>query len=450
MKDLTQGNEAKQIFFFALPMLIGNIFQQLYSTVDSIIVGRALGKSALAAVGASFPILFLLIALIMGITMGSTIMISQFYGARDIKKVKTTIDTAYISLLIGALIMMVVGLMISGPILKLLKTPDTVLPTAKSYLNIMFLGMPVMFGYNSISAILRGLGDSRTPLTFLIIATVINIILDLIFVMVFNWGVAGAAWATVIAQACSFAFGVFHLNRTHEVLRFSIKGMTYDKEIFKTIVRIGLPSGVQQMLVSAGMMALTRIVNGYGTDTMAAYTAATRIESFAVMPCMNVSMAVSTFVGQNIGANKPERVKQGFKAGILISGTISLTISIVVILFGKHLISIFTSDAAVKAIGGRYLTIVGAFFIVFSTQFIVNAVLRGAGDTFVPMLFTILSLWVIRIPASALLSARIGSDGIWWGIPVAWIAGLLMCYSYYRTDKWKNKAVVRRSVLNAE
>ncbi|NMA92235.1 MAG: MATE family efflux transporter, partial [Firmicutes bacterium] len=231
MKDLTTGNEARLIFNFALPMLIGNVFQQLYTSVDGIIVGRVLGKGALAAVGISFPVTFLLISLIMGVAMGTTILIAQYYGAGEMKKVKRTIDTAYIFLAVASLIITVVGLLLSGPILTLLKVPADVYPLAKQYLNIIFIGITAMFGYNSISAILRGLGNSKTPLYFLIIATLMNIGLDLLFIIVFKWGVAGAAWATIIAQAFSFLIGIVYLNRTHELFRFNLREMKFDREI---------------------------------------------------------------------------------------------------------------------------------------------------------------------------------------------------------------------------
>jgi putative MATE family efflux protein len=318
MKDLTKGNEAKLLFNFALPMLIGNVFQQLYNTVDSMVVGNFLGEKALAAVGISGPIVFLLVALTMGVAMGPMILISQYYGAKDMDKVKRTIDTTYIAVFTISIVLSIVGIILCEPILELLNTPADVLPMAKGYLIIIMAGLAAMFGYNSISAVLRGLGDSKTPLYFLIIATVINTILDIVFVAVFHWGVEGAAWATVIAQAFSFIAGVVYLNKTHEFLKFNIKGMVFDRDIFKISLKIGLPSAVQQTLVATGMMALSSIVNLFGTNTIAAYAAAGRLDSFASMPAMNFAAAISTFVGQNMGAKKPERVKHGYPSGVYL------------------------------------------------------------------------------------------------------------------------------------
>ncbi len=445
MKDLTTGNEAKLIFNFALPMLIGNVFQQLYSSVDGIIVGRFLGKGALAAVGVSFPVIFLLVSLIMGIGMGTTILIAQYFGAQEMDKVKKTIDTAYIFLLIASLVITALGLFLCGPILILLKTPVDVYPLAKQYLRIIFAGITAMFGYNSISAILRGLGDSKTPLYFLIIATLVNIVLDLLFVIVLGWGVAGAAWATVIAQGLSFLCGFYYLNRTRQRLfRFKLGEMKFDRDIFWLNVRIGLPTGIQQMLVGSGFMALLRIVNGFGTTVTAAYTAATGIDSFASMPAMNLSAALSSFVGQNLGANKPERVKKGHLAALAMSAAISLAMTLVVILFGKELIALFNTDPAVIEVGARYLLIIGSFYVVFSIFFTTNGVMRGAGDTMIPLVATVLSLWLLRVPAATFLSQRLGSDGIWWGTPVGSTFGMIFSVIYYRTGRWQRKTVIKR------
>ena len=270
MQDLTQGREGKLIFAFALPMLIGNVFQQLYNTVDSIIVGNTLGKTALAAVGASFPLVFLLVALIIGLTMGSTVLIAQFYGAGRLDQVKKTIDTTYIFLFVAALVCTLLGLVSSKPLLKLLKTPAEIFPLAQTYLQIIIAGLIFTFGFNTISAVLRGLGNSKTPLYFLILSTLLNIVLDLVFILSFGWGVAGAAWATVIAQAVSFLLSQIYLARRFELFRFDLKKITFDRTIFLTTLKIGLPTGIQQMLVATGMMALSRIVNNFGTTAVAA------------------------------------------------------------------------------------------------------------------------------------------------------------------------------------
>ncbi|OGR42874.1 MAG: MATE family efflux transporter [Elusimicrobia bacterium GWA2_61_42] len=443
MKDLTTGSEGRLLWNFTVPMLIGNVFQQSYNVVDSIIVGRAIDKSALAAVGASFPIIFLLVSLIIGATMGFSILISQYFGAKDMARVRRAIDTSYLFLFFSSLLMTAAGLFFSKSILVLLNTPAEILPQALTFLRITFAGLIFLFGYNSISAVLRGLGDSKTPLYFMVFSTILNIALVLLFVTVLRWGIAGSAWATVIAQAVSFLLAIVYLNRTHPVLKFRIKGFEFDRAILKKSLAIGLPSGVQNMLVAGGMMAVTRLVNGFGTDAVAAFTAAGRVDTFAVMPAMSLSIAISTFVGQNIGAGKMERVKKGLKMALYISGATSLLTTLAVVVFGWHLISMFNSDPAVVSIGSRYLLIVGGFYIVFSSMFVINGALRGAGDTFVPMIVTILALWGIRVPVSVYLSGRLGTDGIWWGMPLAWIVGLTLSALYYRTGRWKRMAAVK-------
>ena len=444
MKDIITGNVARHIFNFTLPMLLGNVFQQLYNIVDSIIVGKVLGKEALASVGASFPIIFTIIALLIGIGSGFSIVISQFYGAKDIDRVKRSIDTMYIFLFVTGFLISILGIYFSEDLFRLLQLPEELLPQATAYLNIYMAGMILFFGFNGTSSVLRGLGDSRTPLYFLILSSVLNIILDLLFVMVFKWGIAGAAWATVIAQGVAFITALLYLNSTHKIMKFSFSKLRFDKDLFYKSLKIGLPSGLQHTFVAVGMMALLGIVNTFGTDVIAAYTAAGRIDSLAMLPAMNFSQAVSAFVGQNLGANKIERVKQGFKATFIMSNVFCLAMTALIVIFGDDLMRMFTTDPQVIEIGQNYLIIVSSFYLVFSSMFTIHGVLRGAGDTLIPMFITLFSLWIVRIPAAYLLSDKIGSDGIWWSIPMGWVIGMSFSYIYYRTGRWKTKAVTNQ------
>ena len=447
MKNLTEGHSGSLIFKFAMPMLIGNVFQQLYNIVDSIVVGRYVGKEALAAVGASFPLIFMLISFVVGVAMGTTIIISQYFGASDMKMVKRSIDTMYIFLFVASIVVTILGISLSGPIFRLINLPEDVMPQAIEYFNVYLFGMIFFFGFNGISSVLRGLGDSKTPLYFLIISTVMNVALDLLFVAVFKWGVAGAAWATVISQAGAFVTAIVYLNRTHEVVKLNSLKMVFDKAIFKKSLIIGLPTGLQQTFVSLGMLAITRIVNGFGTDVLAAYSAAGRLDSIAGMPAMNFGAALSTFVGQNLGANKPERVKQGLKATFMMSGALALFTSLFVIIFRNQLIHLFTDDATVITIGAQYLVIVSTFYIFFSTMFVIGGVMRGAGDTIIPMFISLFALWAVRIPAAWILSRYFGVNGIWWSIPVAWFIGMTLSYLYYLKGNWKKKVVVKPRII---
>lgn len=443
MADLTVGNEGKLIFKFAVPMLLGNVFQQLYSFINSIIVGNYLGKSALAAVSASFPIIFLLISLIIGIGMGSSILISQYFGAKNIEKVKKTIDTTYIFLFIAAILITFIGIIFSENILRLTRLPEELIPQAKTYLNVYLLGMVFFFGFNGTSAALRGLGDSKTPLYFLIIANITNIFFDLLLIRVFKLGVEGAAIATIISQGGAFFTMVLYLNKYHEIVKLRIFNLQFDKEIFKKSLQIGLPTGLQQTFVSMGMLALNFIINPFGTNTIAAYGVAGRIDSFAALPAMNFAAALSSFVGQNLGANKPERVKKGFIATLKMTSIISVSVSIIVFIWGKGIMNLFTPDHNVIEIGYQYLIIVCSFYILFSTMFIIGGVMRGAGDTLIPMFITLFALWVIRIPLAYIMAPKFGVIGIWWAIPIAWSIGMSFSYFYYLTGSWKKKVIVK-------
>ncbi|MGE4290045.1 MAG: MATE family efflux transporter [Salinivirgaceae bacterium] len=450
MRDLTIGKEGLLIFRFALPMLLGNVFQQFYNITDSIIVGNVLGKDALASVGASFPIIFALISLIIGVGSGFGIVISQYYGAKDIEKVKRAISTMFIGLGLLSIAMSILGISLSTSLFKLLDLPESLLPQATTYLNIYLLGTITMFGFNGISSVLRGLGDSKTPLVFLIVATVMNIGLDLLFIMVLDMGIAGAAWATVISQTGAFITGVLYLNKTHPIIHFNIKNMLFDWEILRQGVRIGLPSGLQQTFVAMGMMALMGIVNSFGTNVIAAYSVGSRIDSFASLPAMAFSAALATFTGQNLGAGKDERLKKGLISTLFMAGMFGIIITALIITFRTQLVGLFNNDPEVIRIGSEYLTIVNIFYLVFVLMFVMYGALRGAGATLIPMFISVLSLWLIRVPLAAILSKTYGETGIWWAVPIAWTVGLSGAFIYYLSGKWKGKSVTRPKFIETE
>jgi len=422
----------------------------MYHIIDSVIVGHYIGKEALAAVGASFPIIFTLISLIIGIASGSTVIIAQYFGAKDINHVKRTIDTLFIFLLIASITVTIIGISLSKRIFILLALPPELIPQATTFLNIILVGLVAMFGYNGTSAILRGMGDSKTPLYFLIIATVMNILLDLLFILVFKWGVGGAALATVISQVFTFVAVIIYINKYHKIIRFSLFKLTFDWDIFLKSLKIGLPTGLQQTFVALGMLALTRIVNSFGTDVIAAYSVVGRIDSMASMPAMNFAMALSAFVGQNIGAQKSERVHRGLVVTLQMSSIIAVSMSLVAIFFGHSLMHMFTNDTNVIHIGQQYLAIVGSFYLAFNAMFIIGGVMRGAGDTLIPMFFSLFSLWIIRIPLAYFMSKHFGVVGIWWAIPVAWCIGVCTTTLYYRTGRWKKKAIIKQHVETIE
>jgi putative MATE family efflux protein len=332
----------------------------------------------------------------------------------------------YIYATAAGIITTVIGLIVSEPLLRLLGLPEEIMPQSTQYLRIYLSGMIIFFGYNGTSAVLRGMGDSKTPLYFLVIATVSNIILDLLFVAVFKWGVAGAAYATLLSNGLAFGLAIYWLNKTHKLVRIAIRGLHFDREVFQQSIRIGLPTGIQ-----------------FGTNTIAGFSVASRLDSLAMIPAMSFSQALSTFVGQNIGANKAERIKAGLIATVKMSGLVTVVITVFIVLAGQTMMSIFTNDREVIRIGSQYLTIVSSFYILFTLMFIYNGVMRGAGATLIPMFATILSLWLVRLPLAWYLSGKIGESGIWWAIPVGWAIGLLLSFAYYKSGRWKLKTVVK-------
>ena len=446
IRDLTTGKEGKQIVMFALPIIAASMLQQFYNVVDSIVVGNVLGKGALAAVGASFPVIFVLISLLLGISSGITVVVSQYFGAKQYDNVVKAINTFYVFIFLASLLMSVLGVYFSRDIFIALRLPAEIMDEAVDYLHIYLGGLIFMFAFYGTNAILRGMGDSRTPLYFTIFSTILNIALDLLFVMVFEWGIKGVAYASVIAQALAFVGVSIQINRGDSLIHFSRSNLVFDWKIFMQSLRIGLPTGLQQSFVAFGLIGIMWIVNEFGTDTIAAFTAATRLDSFASMPAMAFSSALATFVGQNIGAHKIERVRRGFFVTLIIASSFAILVSLIMYFFGTDLIKIFNQDPNVVHIGYSYLVIVSSFYVLFAAMFTVHGVLRGAGDTFVLMFITLFALWGLRIPLSYYLSRPalgLGSDGIWWGVPIGWAFGLTVSFLYYKTGRWKTKGVVK-------
>ncbi len=448
MKDFTEGREASLILRFSIPLVVGNIFQNLYTIVDSIIVGNFLGKEALGAVGASFPIIFTLISMVIGVGSGASTVVSQYFGAKHFELVRRTIDTIFIFFLAASLLVTAIGIAFSRHIFLLLQLPPEMLPEAVTYLNIYLMGMFFFFGFSGITSVLRGMGDSKTPLYFMVISTLMNVLLDLLFVIVFKLGIEGVALATVVAQAGAFFSAAWYLERKHPVIKLSFRKYIFDRDIFKSCVRIGLPTGFQQSFVALGMMAIMGLVNTFGVNAVAAYTAAMRVDSFAKMPAITFSSALSTFVGQNVGAFREDRAKKGLRITLYFSLAYSVFVSVMIILFGDYLIQLFTTDPGVIAIGQDYLVIVSSFYLLLSVMFTITGFLRGAGATLVPMITTLMSLYLLRIPIAYLLSAKIGVNGIWWAEPVGWLAGMIILIGYYLSGKWRGKGVVKSRPVN--
>lgn len=451
-RDLTEGSIVKHLIAFSSPLLLGNVFQALYNTVDSIWVGQFLGPEALGAVSVSFPITFVLISMVMGITMATSVLVSQYAGAKDTDMISKTINNSFFLLGIAAVVFTGLGLIFSRKVLIFLNTPKDILGYAVEYLNIYLLGLVFTFGYNVISSVLNGLGDSKTPVKFLIIATITNIILDPLLIFGFGFfpkmGIAGAALATILSQALSFFLAFRFLIKSNHLIKPDFRNFKLDRELVWKLIKIGLPAGMQQIVVSMGLTMMTGIINLFGSNAVAAFGATSKLDQFAHMPAMSLGLATSALTGQNLGAQKHERVKEVFKWGNILAASITAVIVILIMAFPRAILRTFTSAPHVLDIGSRYLRIVGISYIPFSLMFVTNGILRGAGDTLPTMIFSIVSLWLIRIPLARYLSAfeALGVDGIWMAIAISSIISMTMSIAYYLSGRWRNKKLITKSV----
>ena len=446
MNDFTTGRIGRPLISFAIPIILGNFFMQTYNIVNSAVVGSYLGKEALAAVGAAYPVIFLLMSLVIGISSGGTVLVSHYMGACDSANLRKSIDTTYFFILVSGLFITVLGILLTPTIYRIINLPTDVFPGAVAYLRVYLISTVFSFAFNGTSALLRGMGDSRTPLFFLIGSNILNLALSLFFICVMHWGLVSSAWASVISQVCACSSLLIYLRAKHSHAAIRFRGWKWSADIFTKMIKIGLPTGVQQSVVSLGQMALLSIVNGFGTVMVAAYSSMMRIDAIAIMPGMNFSQALSTFTGQNIGAGKMDRVNKAFRFTIKTNIMISLVISLIFILFGKDIMSLFTSDHEVIAEGYRYLLVCGPFYFLFSAMFSFTGLFRGAGDTVPTMLISLLSLWLFRIPTAYFFSHLWGSIGVWISIPVGWLFGFVFSIIYYRYGKWRNKKIATSPV----
>lgn len=437
--DLTEGKVWKVIVRFALPLLVGNLLQQFYNITDSIIVGQFLGKEALAAVSASFFIYYFIISLVIGVGSGTTVVISQLFGAKQYQKVQLAFSSFFIFMLVGGIILSIAGIIFAEPVFRLTNTPEEVIPQAVAYFRIYIGGTFLFVTFNSIISILRGVGESVRPMLFILITTVLNIAFDLLFILVFKWGIEGAARATVVSQGIGMCIALAYVNNTHPLLSIKKQDMLFDWKLFKESLKIGLPTSVQQCAIALGLIALLGIVNSFGTNTLTAYGAAGKIDTIITQAVLTLSGALAAFCGQNIGAGRLDRVKKGVQFTMYTNIALGLLTFAAVYLFGNEMMRIFTKDIDVVAIGKEYLLIIGGFFIVHGTLNVYNGALRGAGDTLFPMITSLVCLWLIRIPLAYYLSSWLGRNGIWWAIGISITIGLIVTFVYYKIGFWKRR-----------
>jgi len=454
MKDMTKGNEFKVILAFAIPMILGQFFQQLYNIVDRLIVGRFVGADSLGAVGTTFPVMFFTTALIMGIGMGATTVISQYYGAKQPDQVKRAVSTNLIFLLTAAILVAMIGFFIAEPLLKLMQLDPDVLPEAVIYMKIIFIGMPFSFTYNAYSSLLRGLGDAKSPTVFLIVSTLVNIVLDLIFIAGFVWGVAGAAIATIMSQAVASVLVLVYVYKKVPLMAVRKKEWVFDKELLKASIKLGIPSGLQQTILSVGFMAMQGLINSYGKTMTSAMTMAGTLESIGTLSVMNIGITMITFTGQNVGAGRFDRVRRGFRATLIIDFIAYIITSGIILMFSKQMLMWFLPTniepekmGLILQYGQEYIQFVAFFIFILGVMFAGSSLLRGAGDVMVPLITTITSLGV-RVLSAYVMSAIPSIDyrAIWYSIPISWSLSTGLILWRYFSNRWTTKSVVHKKV----
>ena len=444
-KDMTLGSPWKRIMEFSIPMLLGNFAQQLYNTADSIIVGIYVGDNALAAVGSAMPILNLLLALFVGIATGAGIVVSQSFGARDRDGLSKAIGNCIALSFIATAVIMVIGPLVTMPLLTLLGTPDSIIEWCARYLNIYFLGIVGFFFYNMLSGVLRGLGDSVSALGFLLLAAALNVVLDLWFVR--RMGVAGVALATVISQAISAVFCYIKLARMGDIFDLGLKTMKLVPSVAGRILRIGIPSGVTQAIMATASMVVLNLTNAMGETVIACNVIVMRVDGFAMLPNMTFGQAMSVYTGQNVGAQKFDRVYKGVKQGGLIAAAFSTVITLILLLLSPTLFGFFTTTPELIDLATRMIRIMAVGYICISVSQVLGGVMRGAGDTVSPMWISIISTIIIRVPLAYLLAYLTRSEAYPHGEPIAlfgslmgsWVLGMIMSIVVYAIGKWKKK-----------
>ena len=446
---MTEGNPFKTILFFAIPMIISNLFQQLYNVLDTLIVGNRLGQEALAAVGSAGSITAVFVQLATGLALGASIVISQYFGAGKSDKIRCCATTsAFFSGLVG-LVSTVIIWIFAEPLLIYVKTPMEIVPMGVAYLRFYFLGSVPIFVYNALSSVYTALGNSRTPLKFLIISSVVNVVLDLVFIIVFRWGVAGAATATAISQLVAMMLALMDMPRLLSAFPVEKtktgKTVIFDGRLLVTMLRFALPSAIQQSIVSVGSVVVQATVNSFGSAVMAGTAAASKVINLALAIPINYANAYANYVGQNIGAKKVERIWPGLRSSILCCGAVSLGMTAVFEVFAEPIIRLFLSETdgdvtRALAVGAEYVRVVGACLVVFSAFMLIKATFKGSGDMSWFILTTLLSFF-IRLVVTVGFAGRFGVDVIWWGFNLGWIISLLLSIVRYVQGGWKKKSL---------
>ena len=442
---MTEGSIYKKIIKFAVPIFFGNLFQQLYNIVDSLIVGNFLGKEALAAISSTGSLIFLLVGLVGGIFSGAGVVISRYFGAGNIKEVERAIHTTICFALIAGIILTVLGTILTPQILTLMGTPESVLANAATYVRIYFSGVLTIVMYNAASGIFQAVGDSKRPLYFLIVAAITNVVLDLLFVVVFNMGIGGAAIATVIAQAVSAILAFNHLMRTKDVYKVSFKKVALHFDMLKQILQMGIPSGIQNSVIALANMVVQTNINSFDAVAVAGCGAYSKIEGFVFIPITSFAMSMTVFIGQNLGAGEYERVKKGTHFGIAVSTILAEAIGILFFITAPVLVALFNSDPEVIAYGTLQARTIALFFFLLAFSHCAAGILRGAGKSIIPMMVMLACWCVIRVLYVTVTIHYIPSIRvIFWAYPLTWSLSSIIFFIYYLKSDWLHKPSVSK------
>ena len=439
---MTEGVIWKELLLFSVPLLLGNLFQQLYNAVDSVVVGNYIGAQALAAVGSSAPVINLLVSFFMGLSVGAGVIISRYFGARNMESLQDSIHTSLALTMTAGIFMTLFGIIFSPTILRWIGTPSDVMSSSVLYLRIYFGGILSVMLYNMGSGILRAVGDSKNPLYFLIVSSITNILLDLLFVIVFDMGIAGVGWATLIAQTISAVLTLLLLIKTKQEYKVTLKKIRFHKDKLIEIIRLGLPSGIQNGVVSFSNVIVQSNINAFGSLAMAGCGAYTKIDGFAILPVLSYSMALTTFTGQNMGAKKYDRVKQGARSGIIMSLLTTIAISALLLIFGEQVLSIFSDNPKVISYGLYMMHVLAPFYIFLAISHAFNGIIRGAGITTIPMIVMI-TCWCGMRMTWILASVPIFHDigVVFMGWPLTWAASALWLFLYYKKGNWMKRSM---------
>ncbi|MGI6357919.1 MAG: MATE family efflux transporter [Bacillota bacterium] len=434
-RDMTKGDILRALAYFTIPLILSGLLQQCYHIADSLIVGNLLGEHALAAVGVSAPVLNVFIFVVTGLVSGYMILLSQYVGGKEDAKASRLSNTFFLFVLACAGLAAIAGFGLKGSILAALNTPAELLEPASGYLSIVFLGVPFLVLYNLYSSMLRAIGDSRTPLYSIIVSTIINVVLNVIFTQLLDWGIKGVAVATVVAQLFSSLFLLLFVHRHHPVFRLSFRRETLDLALLWECIRLGIPRIIQSSISSVGSLLLQNIRNSFGLDVVTAITTAYKIDSLTILPLVNISVAISVFVGQNVGANNLTRAREGLKRGIAMSLLVAVSITTVVVTFGGLFMQAFGVSDDVAALGQRFFRILALFYPILGLWNALAGFLQGNKDVAFTS-FTHIGALAIRVFLSYALASRLGSDVIATSELCSWLVGASLCWLRYRSNRW--------------